>query len=239
MAGSSCWSCWVRGWWHWQFPTRLQRQITRPILALAEAAQAVSERGDYSIRAPKVSSDETGLLTDAFNSMLARIEEQTEALRKDEEMRSFLAAIVDSSEDAIVGKDLEGKVISWNAGAERMFGYPAAEMVGQSITRLQSPDRPEEEAQILEVARRGRTRHYETVRLRNDGRRIEVSLTVSPIRDARGDIIGISSTARDITEGKRAERTDPGEPGALLRHYRIGHGCDHQCGRGAADNDIQ
>ena len=127
----------------------LQRQITRPILALAEAAQAVSERSDYSIRAPKVSSDETGLLTDAFNSMLARIEEQTEALRKDEEMRSFLAAIVDSSEDAIVGKDLEGKVISWNAGAERMFGYPAAEMVGQSITRLQSPDRPEEEAQIL------------------------------------------------------------------------------------------
>ena len=138
--------------------------------------------------------------------MLARIEEQTEALRKDEEIRSFLAAIVESSEDAIVGKDLEGKVISWNAGAERMFGYTAAEMVGQSITRVQSPDRPEEEAQILEEAKRGRTRHYETVRIRKDGQRIEVSLTVSPIRNARGDIIGISSTARDITEGKRAER---------------------------------
>jgi PAS domain S-box-containing protein len=184
----------------------LQRRVTRPILALAEVAQAVSQRGDYSIRAQKISSDETGLLTEAFNAMLARIEEQTEALRKDEEIRSFLAAIVESSEDAIVGKDLEGKVISWNAGAERMFGYTAAEMVGQSITRVQALDRPEEEAQILEEANRGRTRHYETVRLRNDGQHIEVSLTVFPIRNARGDIIGISSTARDITENKRAER---------------------------------
>jgi PAS domain S-box-containing protein len=184
----------------------LQRRVTRPILALAEVAKAVSEHGDYSIRARKLSTDETGLLTEAFNQMLARIEEQTEALRKDEEIRSFLAAIVESSEDAIVGKDLEGKVISWNAGAERMFGYTAEEMVGQSITRVQSPDRPEEEAHILEEAKRGRTRHYETVRVRKDGQRLELSLTVFPIRDGRGDIIGISSTARDITEGKRAER---------------------------------
>ena len=184
----------------------LQRRVTRPILALAEVAQAVSERGDYSIRAQKVSSDETGWLTEAFNGMLARIEEQTEALRRDEETRSFLAAIVDSSEDSIVGQDLEGKVISWNAGAERMLGYSASQMVGESITRVLSPDRPEEEAQILEEAKRGRTRHYETVRIRNDGQRIDVSLTVSPIRNARGDTIGISSIARDITESKRAER---------------------------------
>jgi hypothetical protein len=184
----------------------LQQRVTRPILALAEVAKAVSDRGDYSIRARKVSEDETGLLTEAFNGMLARIEEQTEALRKDEEIRSFLAAIVESSEDAIVGKDLEGKVISWNAGAERMFGYTAAEMVGQSVTRVQSPDRPEEEAHILEEAKQGRTRHCETVRVRKDGQPLDVSLTVSPIRNACGDIIGISSTARDITEGKRAER---------------------------------
>jgi methyl-accepting chemotaxis protein len=90
----------------------LQRRITRPILALADVAKAVSERGDYSIRAQRVSGDETGLLTDAFNGMLARIEQQTEALRQDEEMRSFLAAIVESSEDAIIGKDLGGKVVS-------------------------------------------------------------------------------------------------------------------------------
>jgi PAS domain S-box-containing protein len=186
--------------------TVLQRRVTRPILALAEVAKQVSERGDYTLRAPRVSEDETGLLTDAFNGMLARIEAQTEALRKDEESRSFLAAIVESSDDAIVGKDLDGRVVSWNAGAERMFGYPAAEMLGQPIIRLLSPDRPEEEAHILEEVRRGRTRHYETARIRKDGRPIELSLTVSPISSARGDIIGISSIARDITEGKLAER---------------------------------
>jgi PAS domain S-box-containing protein len=184
----------------------LQRQITRPILALAEVAKAVSERGDYSIRAQKVSEDETGLLTTAFNEMLGRIEAQTETLRQNEETRSFLAAIVESSDDAIVGKDFESKVVSWNAGAERVFGYTAAEMLGQSITRLLSPHRPEEEAHILEDVKRGGIRHYETVRIGKDGQPIEVSLAVSPIKNARGDILGISSIARDITERRRAER---------------------------------
>jgi PAS domain S-box-containing protein len=183
----------------------LQRRITRPILALAAVAKAVSERGDYSIRAQKISGDEMGLLTDAFNQMLGRIEEQTEVLRQNEEIRSFLAAIVESSDDAIIGKDFGSKVISWNAGAERMFGYAAAEMLGQPIARLQSPDRPEEEASILEEVKRGRTRHYETVRIRKDGRPIKVSLSVSPIKNARGEIIGISSIVHDITERKRAE----------------------------------
>jgi PAS domain S-box-containing protein len=184
----------------------LQRRITRPILALEELARAVSERGDYSLRARRLSGDETGLLTDAFNGMLARIEAQTEALRRNEEIRSFLAAIVESSDDAIIGKDMESKVLSWNAGAERMFGYTAEEMLGQPITRLQSPDRPEEEARILEEVKRGGIRHFETVRVRKDGQPIEVSLTVSPIRNRLGDILGSSSIARDITERKRAER---------------------------------
>jgi PAS domain S-box-containing protein len=187
--------------------TVLQQRVTRPILALAQVARNVSERGDYSLRAQKLSEDETGLLTDAFNGMLARIEEQREALRKDEEIRSFLAAIVAFSDDAIIGKDLDGRVVSWNVGAERMFGYSAAEILGQLITRLQSPDRPAEEAHILEEVRQGRTRHYETVRIRKDGRPVELSLTVSPIRSASGDIIGISSIARDITDNKMAERT--------------------------------
>lgn len=184
----------------------LQRRITRPVLALAAVAKAVSERGDYSIRAQKLSGDEMGLLTDAFNQMLGRIEEQTEVLRQHEEIRSFLAAIVESSNDAIIGKDFESKVISWNAGAERMFGYAAAEMLGQPITRLQSPDRPEEEASILEEVKRGRTRHYETVRIRKGGRPIKVSLSVSPIKNSHGEIIGVSSIVQDITERKRAER---------------------------------
>src|ERR1035438_8692487 len=184
----------------------LQRRITRPILALAGVAKAVSQRGDYSIRAQKVSEDEIGSLTDAFNGMLARIEEQRETLRQNEGMRPFLAAIVDSSDDAIIGKDLESKVVSWNAGAERMFGYTAAEMLGQPITRLQSPDRPEEEARILEEMKRGGIRHFETVRLCKDGQPAEVSLTVSPIKNAGGNIIGISSIARDITQRRQAER---------------------------------
>jgi PAS domain S-box-containing protein len=184
----------------------LQRRITRPILALAEAAKAVSQRGDYSIRAEKVSEDEIGSLTDAFNGMLARIEEQTETLHQTEGMRPFLAAIVDSSDDAIIGKDMASNVVSWNAGAERMFGYTAAEMLGQLITRLQSPDRPEEEARILEEVKRGGIRHYETVRICKDGQPVDVSLTVSPIKNAQGEIIGISSIARDITQRRQAER---------------------------------
>jgi PAS domain S-box-containing protein len=184
----------------------LQRRITEPILELAQTAKVVSERGDFSVRAHKASGDETGVLTDAFNQMLSRIEEQTESLRQNEKVRSFLAAIVESSDDAVVGKDPEGKILSWNAGAERMFGYTAAEMVGQPITRLLSPDRPDEELHILEEARQGRTRHYETVRVRKDGHAITLSLTVSPIKSDDGVIIGVSSIARDITERKQGEQ---------------------------------
>lgn len=184
----------------------LERRITRPILALASTARMVSAKGDYSMRVERMSRDETGELTDAFNGMLSRIQEQTTALRQSEQSRSFLAAIVESSDDAVVGKDLSGKVVSWNSGAERMFGYTAAEMLGQPITRLLAPDRPTEESRMLEAARKGVTRNYETVRLRKDGRQVELSLTLSPIRNQAGEIIGISSIARDITEWKQATR---------------------------------
>ncbi len=184
----------------------LERRITRPILALAGVARTISERGDYTIRAQRVSRDETGLLTDAFNAMLARIQSQTAALRQSEQSRSFLAAIVESSDDAIVGKDLSGKVVSWNAGAERMFGYTAAEMLGQPVTRLLSPDRPDEEQRAVEAATRGETSNVETVRVRKDGTPVDISLTLSPIRNGDAHVIGISSIARDITERKRAEQ---------------------------------
>src|SRR5271165_1617015 len=101
-----------------------------------------------------------------------------------EEARSFLAAIIESSDDAVVGKDLESKVVSWNAGAERMFGYTAAEMVGQPITRILSPDRPDEDARILEDVRRGGVHRYETVRVRKGGEPIEVSFATSPVKNA-------------------------------------------------------
>jgi PAS domain-containing protein len=127
---------------------RLQKRISDPIIALAATAKTVSERRDYSVRAPKLGPDELGVLTEAFNEMLARIEQHAIT-------GAFLSAIIESSDDAIIGKDLTGKVVSWNAGAERIFGYTAAEMVGSSIERLVAPDRPDEERRILENAKRG------------------------------------------------------------------------------------
>jgi PAS domain S-box-containing protein len=119
-----------------------------------------------------------------------------------------LAAIVDSSEDAIVSKDLNGTIESWNDGAERLFGYQASEVIGKSILIIIPPDRHDEERRILECIRRGeRIKSYETVRMHEDGRLLDISLTVSPLRDAAGRIIGASKIARDITERKRAEET--------------------------------
>ena len=118
-----------------------------------------------------------------------------------------LAAIVEGSDDAIVGKNLRGIVTSWNRGAERVFGYSADEMIGQSITLLIPPDRLGEEVDILSRLQRGeRVQHFETIRVRKDGREIHVSLTISPIRDEDGEIIGASKIARDVTGQKNAER---------------------------------
>jgi len=119
-----------------------------------------------------------------------------------------LVAIVESSDDAIVGKTLEGIVTSWNQGAERLLGYSAEEMIGQSVLKLIPEDRLEEEAQILGRLGRGeRVDHYETVRRRKDGRLVDVSLSISPIRDGSGRLVGASKIARDITERKRAEQS--------------------------------
>ncbi len=127
--------------------------------------------------------------------------------RKQAEMAAKrLAAIVESSDDAIIGKDLNGVVTSWNSGAERLFGYTAEEMIGTEISRLVPPERPDEEPAILARLRRGEfIDHYETVRLTKDGSRIHVALTVSPIVDG-GKVIGASKIARDITQAKRAEQ---------------------------------
>ncbi len=117
-----------------------------------------------------------------------------------------LAAIVDFSEDAIVSKDLNGTIESWNGGAERLFGYQASEVIGKSILIIIPPDRHDEELGILECIRRGEhVKSYETVRMRKDCSLLDISLTVSPLKDAAGRIIGASKIARDITERKRAE----------------------------------
>lgn len=121
-----------------------------------------------------------------------------------EATRSMLAAIVESAEDAIAGKTLDGVVTSWNGAAERIFGYGAAEMIGQPIALLAPPEAVDEMPRILDRIRRGeRIAHYETQRRHKDGRIIDVALTISPIRDAVGRIIGASKIARDITDAKR------------------------------------
>jgi PAS domain S-box-containing protein len=303
----------------------LQRRISDPVIALAGTARKISEQQDYSLRAPKLSDDELGFLTDSFNNMLEQIQAGNSALRASEaqfrlvtdqakvalaqldrevrykfanriyaerygyqpheiigkhageivgaalfevarpyiektlageqiqfelefqdtrlgqrwshaeytpeknsagqvigfvvahtditerklagEVSRRLAAIVESSVDAIVSKDTNGIITSWNQGAEQLFGYPPHEVIGQPVTILMPLERRNEEPGILERIRRGeRIEHYETIRQRKDGKLIEISLTVSPIRDATGKVIGASKIARDISQQKQAER---------------------------------
>ena len=123
------------------------------------------------------------------------------------ETSQFLAAIIASSDDAIISKDLNGTITSWNPAAERIFGYSAEEMVGQSILRLIPCERRGEEEHILGLLKRGqRVDHFETVRLRKDGGLVDVSVTISPVRDVEGELVGASKIARDISAQKRAER---------------------------------
>ena len=118
-----------------------------------------------------------------------------------------LASIVESSDDAIIGKDLNGVITSWNGGAERVFGYAAHEAIGQPVTMLIPPGREDEEPTILERIRRGqRIDQYDTVRRHKDGGLLEISLTISPILDAAGRVIGASKIARDVTERRHAEQ---------------------------------
>ncbi|MEO8288719.1 MAG: PAS domain S-box protein [Chloroflexota bacterium] len=126
--------------------------------------------------------------------------------RRTEEQAAFLAAIVESSDDAIIGKTLDGTVVSWNAGAERLYGYTADEVIGLPVSIIMPPDRKDDLPEILRRIVSGeRVSHFETVRMRKDGQLLNVSLTVSPIKDKSGRITAASAVARDITERKRLE----------------------------------
>lgn len=133
-----------------------------------------------------------------------------------------LAAIVESSDDAIVSKNLDGTITSWNKSAERLFGHTADEAIGQNITLIIPPDRRDEEPGILQLLRSGdRVDHFETIRMRKDGKLLNISLTISPVKDDSGRVIGASKVARDITDRKRAEEArKDAEISAKLLHVQ-------------------
>jgi PAS domain S-box-containing protein len=141
----------------------------------------------------------------ALNSAVELLLVEIDSRRKAQIGLGQLASVVETSDDAIITKDLNGIITSWNKGAESVFGYEASEVIGKPVSLLIPPDRPDEEPAILDRLRKGqRIEHYETVRVRKDGAFIDISLSVSPLADAAGTIIGASKIARDITERKRA-----------------------------------
>ena len=181
----------------------------RPIRGM----EAVSERPDGTripfIAYPMPLFDVSGDLIGAVNT-LVDITERREAeqrIRGSEARYRDIAAIVEFSEDAVLAKDLDGIITSWNQGAERLFGYAAEEAIGKPIMILIPTDRHDEEPAILARIRSGeRVDHYETIRRRKDGSLVDISLTESPIRNLEGEIIGASKIARDISERRRAEQ---------------------------------
>ena len=187
---------------HDECPMALALQEKRPVRGI----EAVAERPDGTrvpfIPYPTPLYDASGELIGAVN-MLVDITDRKHA----EESARRLASVVEFSDDAILTKDLDGVITSWNRGAERLFGYKAEEAVGRPITTILIPhDRLDEEREIINRIRRGEhVDHYETVRQCRDGSLLDISLTVSPLKDAQGKIVGASKIARDITEPRRTQ----------------------------------
>ncbi len=186
---------------HDECPMAVALREQRPV----RGAEAMAERPDGSrvpfTPFPTPLFDADGKMIGAVN-MLVDISDRLRA----DEYAQRLASIVQFSDDAIVSKDLQGIIKTWNAGAQRLFGYTAEEVIGKPVNILIPPDRQDEEPGILQRIRAGeRIHHYETVRMRKDGSLIDISLTISPLKNAAGQIIGASKIARDITDHKRDE----------------------------------
>lgn len=200
--------------------------ILAPISAMTQSARGICA-GNFDQVVPYLSSDALGQLTEAFNRMARHLREERESTaertkklvrtaealrteisereRMEHEIRQ-MAAIVESSDDAIVSQDLDGTITSWNKGAERIFGYPPKSVLGEPQGMLVPPGHENELPAIRERILRGEhVQNFETVRTTKDGRGIDVSLTVSPVKDETGKVVGVASIARDITERKRAD----------------------------------
>ena len=185
----------------------LQRTISQPVISLKRTAEIISQKHDYSVRAVKMGNDELGLLTDAFNQMLEQIEAQNLEIIKVNEESSKLAAIVESSRDAIIGCSLELLVTSWNNSAEQLLGCTAEEMIGQSIFKIIPQDQQGMVKELFEQLKEGaQVKPFETQFLTLKNRLLDVSLTISPVKNSQGEITGISQIARDISVQKQNER---------------------------------
>ena len=212
--GSDEWCVTWRLYWpdgtplpHDECPMAVALKTGRPV----RGVEAVAERPDGTLVPfmpyPTPLHDASGNVVGAVN-MLVDLTERSHA----EQVRQLLASIVESSDDAIVSKDLNGVIASWNPGAERLFGYTADEVLGKSVPSLFPADLQNEERAILERIGRGeQLEHYETVRCRKDGSMVDISLTVSPLRNAAGKVTGVSKIARDISMRKKAEHSRSGE----------------------------
>jgi PAS domain S-box-containing protein len=187
---------------HDECPMAVALKEGRPVRGI----DAIAERPDGSrvrfLPFPTPLRDETGKLVGAINLLMDVSEQHEVSLQS-----ARLASIIASSDDAIISKTLDGRITSWNAGATRIFGFDASEMIGQPITKIIPAEMRSEEDEILAKLKRGeRIDHYETMRVAKDGRRLDVSITVSPLRDKFGRIVGASKIGRDITERKEAEK---------------------------------
>jgi PAS domain S-box-containing protein len=190
------------------------RQIARPIASLSAGVRAATghtSAGPITVAGPA----EVSALVDDFNHLIT-------VANRDLELTSRLAAIVEASGDAIIGATLDGVVTSWNAGAERTFGYAPGEIVGRGVSVLVPPDRAAELAPVFERVRRGeRVGHFETKRFRKDGSIIDVSVSNSPILDAGGAVVGMSAVISDVTERNRAEADRRALEGRLHQSERL------------------
>jgi PAS domain S-box-containing protein len=194
---------------HAECPMAMALKQKRPIRGM----EAIAHRPDGTrvrfIAYPSPLFDASGMLIGAINTLVDITErhETEQRIREREASYRGMAAIVESTDDAVLTKDLNGVITSWNSGAARLFGYSADEVIGKPVTVLIPAERHDEEPTILARIRRGeRIDHYETVRQRKDGSTIDISLTVSPVKNPEGKIIGASKIARDISERRRAEQ---------------------------------
>ena len=220
---------------HDQCPMAVTLREGRPV----RGAEAVAVRPDGRKVCfqpfPTPLFDDQGTLTGGINMLVDITERRQQALTA-----ARLAAIVESSDDAIVAKDLNGVVQSWNRGAERIFGFTAEEAVGTSIAIIIPPDRLAEEAEVLSRIRRGeKVDHFETQRRTKDGRLIEISLAVSPIRDPQGKVVGASKIARDITSRKQAEQALREQDRVLAERARVLEALNRTGAALAAELDLQ